>query len=47
MLISGYESEFKKLLKPILNSDSEYKKLMEKCIHRSVNTEDIMYHIDT
>ena len=46
VLFSGYESEFKNLLKTISSSDFEYNKLMEKCTYISDNKEDSAYHID-
>ena len=35
------------MLKTVLNSDDEYKKLMGRCNHGTVNIEDNMYQIDT
>ena len=46
-LVSEYESEFKNMLKKMSNNDDEYKKLMERCNHKIVGTEDSMYQIDT
>ena len=45
--ISGYESEFKNLLRIISSNDSEYNKLKRKCFNRYNNTVDNAYDIDT
>ena len=47
VLISGYESGFKNMLKTVSSSDYEYNKLVEKCTHGYDNTKDSAYHIDT
>ena len=46
VLISGYELEFKNMLKTISSNDSEYNKLMEKYTNMLDYTEDSAYHID-
>ena len=47
VLISGYESAFKNMLKTLSSSDYDYNNPMEKCTHRYNNTKDSAYHIDT
>ena len=46
VVIRGYESAFKNMLKTVSSSDSEYNKLMEKCTNKPDYIEDNAYHID-
>ena len=47
ILVSEYESEFKKLLKEVSKEDPKYKSLLEKCNNRSKNTVETMYQINS
>ena len=46
VLISGYESELKIVLKEASNNDKQYKNLIEKCNQESFRTEESLYQID-
>ena len=46
VLISGYELDFKNMLKIVSSNDSKYNKLMKKCTKRPGYTKDSAYQID-